>query len=97
MYTEYGLRVLLELWETDRASRIALAYSNLDELVRQLGQYQPWVRTTTEALGPLLNECDVAALVIDPDDSEDLTARWTAEKLDTLTEVNDGMAAGRSR
>lgn len=97
MYTEYGLRVLLELWETDRASRIALAYSNLDELVRQLGQYQPWVRTTTEALGSLLNECDVAALVIDPDDSEDLTARWTAEKLDTLTEVNDGMAAGRSR
>lgn len=88
-------RLLVELWGETSPHPYTVGFLTLKDLVSQLGPHQPWALMPVDELRRICLEKDLGGLIIDPLPGT-VTPRWTPEKLDELTEVNDGLAASGS-
>jgi hypothetical protein len=94
LHTRSGPTLLLQLFERD-SGLYALAYSRLDELVNQLGRYQPWALVDAVKIQPILAQGNIEALIVDPPEGA-YQLRWARTAINELVEVNDDLAASSS-
>lgn len=68
---------------------IAVAFSNLERLVEQLGSWQPWVALSTARLQELLGAAGVTRIVVDPDMASS-PGRWAREDVKSFAALAAG-------
>ena len=77
--------IRFELRQANEGELVVPAFTSVDQLVRQLGEAQPWLSLTMERLGILTQTMGVEKVYFDPE-VEPGAGRWTDEDLDIFRE-----------